>query len=179
VWFYNLNSSTIQENYNYDIPNSPPNYVLTLLQVNCWQMGKILPLSHDSNRKEVWAKIKSCKECAFIWSIYHKTMVVIHGVSMLTFTWTPSTFTCWKINPQGSLERRLFGCIHAKNANAFELNMLNHLRCRFKVNNPWKGLKFEHCVFGKRLPSKFNIVINVWCCFWCFIRSTIWLDWSS
>jgi len=117
-----------------------------------------------------------------------KTTIMTFQIVHLTMFWplsksidtlTPSTFTCWKINPQGSLEHRFFGCIHVKSGNVFALNMLNHLQCRFKVGNPWKGLKFEHCVFGKRLTSQFNIFIDVWCCFLCLDMWTIWLDQSS
>jgi hypothetical protein len=41
---------------------------------------------------------------------------------------------------------------------------------------PWKELNLEHCVFGKRLPTIFHKLKEVWKCLYELVMWSIWID---
>lgn len=123
--------------------------------------------------KEVWTGTRSRKKAAFLWSIYHR-VVVVNQWRHQDFAKTSDLCLCCEIGEPESILQCFLNCRMVVHAWSFAMSVL-HAAARTPIlSMPWRPLSWEQCVFGKSLPLYLQQVSRSWT----FIRGAVlWILW--
>ena len=119
-----------------------------------------LPGNYRFYWSQVWNPLRSGKEAAFIWSIWHKAVAVNEWRARIAPASISKQFVFCLPNISESVKHKFWDCIQARRAWRW-VTFIMHELCGVKTGN-YDCFNWKQALFGKRIPKQFGKLIKVW-----------------
>lgn len=121
-----------------------------------------------------WDLLQSNEEAPFMWSLWHKAMVVNEGRDGIMPTSISKQCFHGLPNTRKLVKHKFFKSIQARRAWPWA-TFIMHKLCGVRIGNydifPWK-----QAIFGEKIPHKIVKNIKIWCLLCGITIWTIWIE---
>lgn len=125
--------------------------------------------------RAVWHSSRPRKDAVFMWSIYHKAVVVNHWRHR-AFPGVSAECPCCDRGEPESILHCFYSCEYAACAWAYGNTVLHILAGTPLQSMPWTLFTWEQCIMGTPIPAQFQAFAGTWSLIRGVILWTIWVQ---
>ena len=133
-----------------------------------------LPGNYKFFWSQVWDPLRSGKEAAFIWSIWHKAVAVNEWRARIAPASISKQCIFCLPNTSESVKHKFWDCIQARRAWRWATFIMHEL-CGVRYGH-LDSFNWKQAIFGERIPYKFRKLVKIWHLLRGITLWTIWLE---
>jgi hypothetical protein len=133
-----------------------------------------LPSNYRFFWSQVWDPLRSGKEAAFMWSIWHKAVAVNEWRARIAPASISRQCVFCLPNTSESVKHKFWDCIQARRAWRWATFIMHEL-CGVRSGN-YDTFNWKQALFGERIPKKYGKMIKVWHLLRGITLWTIWIE---
>jgi hypothetical protein len=136
-----------------------------------------LPGNYRFFWSQVWDPLRSGKEAAFIWSIWHKAVAVNEWRARIAPASISKQCIFCLPNTSESVKHKFWDCIQARRTWRWATYIMHEL-CGVRTGH-LDSFNWKQTLFGERTPYKFRKVVKIWHLLRGTTLWTIWVEWND
>ena len=119
-----------------------------------------LPGNYRFHWLQVWDPLRSGKEAAFMWSIWHKAVAVNEWRARIAPASISKQCVFCLPNTSESVKHKFWDCIQARHAWRWATYIMHEL-CEVRSGN-YDCFNWKQAIFGERIPKRYGKMSKIW-----------------